>query len=205
MASCQFRRRLSVSNSGDRPVDDPVRRQRALLETIRFRAYGLDPAWKGPRWLASLGYAEGTVGGVSLGHGSRPAGAGSMVRVESYPIGARDSTTEPAYALFRLMVMVNRTSHPRATKDEQLASRERAHGRVASASTGEVAISVERESVLFSIIIDGPLWAGVPTKADLGLTVLGIREAPSRMRLVTVDPEDYLDGTVALARADGRL
>jgi hypothetical protein len=128
-----------------------------------------------------------------------------MVHVESYPTDARDSSTEPAYALFRLMVMVEHTSHPQAPEDEQRASQKRAHRRVAKASTDELNISVGGDSLPFSIITDGPLWAAVPTKGDLGLTVLGIREEPSRMRLVTVDPEDYLDGTVALARADGRL
>jgi hypothetical protein len=128
-----------------------------------------------------------------------------MVHVESYRTGARDSFTEPAYALFRLMAMVAHTSHPRAPEDEQRASQERAHRRAAKASTDELNISVGGDSVPFSIITDGPLWAAVPTKGDLGLTVLGIREEPSRTRLVTVDPEDYLDGTVALARADGRL
>jgi hypothetical protein len=169
------------------------------------RTYGLYPAWQGPRWLASLNSVEETVQGMSLGHGSRRAGIGSIVRVESYPIGARDAATEPADALFRLMVMVNRTSHPRAPEDVQRGSHERAQRRVAKASTDELNISVGGEPVPFSIIIDDPLWAAVPTKAGLGLTVLGIREEPSRMRLVTVDPEDYLDGTVALARADGRL
>jgi hypothetical protein len=111
------------------PVEDPVRRQRALLETIRFRT----------------------------------------------------------------------------PEDEQRRAQERAQRRAAKASTDEVSITVGGDPVPFSIVRDGPLWAAVPTTADLGVTVLGMEEEPSRLRLVTVDPQDYLDGTVALARADGRL
>ena len=186
-------------------MEDPVRRQRLLLETIRFPTYGLEPEWQGPRWLASLSHYEETVGIVSLAHGSRRAGVGSMIRVESWAtIDPENPQTRPAKALFRLMMLVDQTSHPRATEDEHRALREHADGRVANASTGELNITVSGDAVPFSIVADGPLWAAVPTKRDFGLVVLGIDAEPSRIRLVTVDPEEYLAGSVALARERDR-
>jgi hypothetical protein len=138
---------------------------------------------------------------VSLAHGSRKAGVGSMIRVESWAtIETENPQTRPANALFRLMMLVDRTSHPRATEDEHRTSREHAHERVANASTRELNITVSGDSVPFSIVADGPLWAAVPTKRNYGLVVLSIGEEPSRVRLVTVDPQEYLAGTVALAR-----
>ena len=186
-------------------MEDPVRRQRLLLETIRFPTYGLEPEWQGPRWLAGLSHHEETVGIVSLAHGSPKAGVGSMIRVESYATSQLDNpSARPANALFRLMMLVDATSHPRATEDEHRASREHAHESVANASTRELNITVSGDSVPFSIVAEGPLWAASPTRRDLGLTVLGIREEPSRVRLVTVDPQEYLAGTVALARDRAR-
>jgi hypothetical protein len=134
-----------------------------------------------------------------------------MVRVESYDTQPRDSlprdedpVRDPLNALFRLMVLQHRTSQPRATEDEYRAWSARARERAVSASTRELLIDVAGNPASFTVAADGPLRAAVPTHADLGLIVLAIGEQPSRLRLVTVDPEDYLEGTLALARERGQ-
>jgi hypothetical protein len=181
-------------------VEDPVHRQRLLLETVRFPTYGLEPEWQGPRWLASIASFEGTAGGVSLCHGWPAGGAGPMVRVESYAPTSDFERPGAEDALFRLMVIVERLSHGPATPEEQRAFQERARSRAASAPVRELGITVCGDSVPFSIVGEEPLWAAVPATRELGLNVQGVGTEPSQLRLVTVDPHEYLAGMVALAR-----
>lgn len=167
-------------------MDHATARQGRLLDTIGFQTYGLGPEWQGPRTLGSLTVYEEKVQIVGLVHGSPRAGIGSQIRVESYADGMLDPPEKraaEALARLRTLVQLYAKSAPAAAGDP---------------SPREVRIGVESRVVTFSALADGPLWAATARDPDVTVTILAVDADLDDVRLVLVDPHEYLAGLRAL-------